>query len=210
MAKVLTSLDDWREYFSTANSDIFDIITHAITVAAADYPREFTLNRGGIAELLFSRRGRGGIELAVLPSDDPAKMTPATGEEEVGLPRPPMDERDLLATPAWMELSTARALVSPGEMTRMIKGSMTINNTSEEEEVYVGLPCPPMDETDLLGIPDSMDLSKIFDGLDDDGSEFHSLLLTPYLLLLCNHLITCIVGNWYIHYYYYKDERLTM
>ncbi|XP_054781963.1 probable mediator of RNA polymerase II transcription subunit 26b isoform X2 [Prosopis cineraria] len=48
------SLDYWRSYFRTANSDIFDIIDHAIMVAASDCPKEFRLRRDGIAERLFS------------------------------------------------------------------------------------------------------------------------------------------------------------
>ncbi|GAB4843959.1 hypothetical protein Ancab_013923 [Ancistrocladus abbreviatus] len=48
--------DHWRDYFRKANSDIFDIIEHAITVAASDCPKEFRIKRDRIAELLFSSR----------------------------------------------------------------------------------------------------------------------------------------------------------
>ena len=48
------SLDQWRSYFASADSDIFDIIEHAIVVAATDFPKEFKLRRDGIAEKLFS------------------------------------------------------------------------------------------------------------------------------------------------------------
>ncbi|XP_058737833.1 probable mediator of RNA polymerase II transcription subunit 26b [Vicia villosa] len=48
------SLDQWRSYFRSSSSDIFDIIDHAIVVAAADCPKEFKLRRDGIAERLFS------------------------------------------------------------------------------------------------------------------------------------------------------------
>ncbi|XP_022746728.1 probable mediator of RNA polymerase II transcription subunit 26b [Durio zibethinus] len=47
-------LEQWRDYFRTANSDIFDIIDHAITVAALDCPKEFRLRRDQIAEKLFT------------------------------------------------------------------------------------------------------------------------------------------------------------
>ncbi|XP_038684128.1 probable mediator of RNA polymerase II transcription subunit 26b isoform X2 [Tripterygium wilfordii] len=47
------SLDHWRDYFRSANSDIFDIIDHAVMVAAADCPKEFRLRRDRIAEKLF-------------------------------------------------------------------------------------------------------------------------------------------------------------
>lgn len=64
------SLDYWRSFFRTANSDIFDIIDHAIMVAASDCPKEFRLRRDGIAEKLFSCRmtrclGCERVELAV-------------------------------------------------------------------------------------------------------------------------------------------------
>ncbi|CAI8613812.1 unnamed protein product [Vicia faba] len=48
------SLDQWRSYFRSSSLDIFDIIDHAIVVAAADCPKEFKLRRDGIAERLFS------------------------------------------------------------------------------------------------------------------------------------------------------------
>ncbi|KAK4272431.1 hypothetical protein QN277_020992 [Acacia crassicarpa] len=50
------SLEYWRNYFRTANSDIFDIIHHAIMVAVFDCPKEFRSRRDGIAERLFSSR----------------------------------------------------------------------------------------------------------------------------------------------------------
>ncbi|KAK4281977.1 hypothetical protein QN277_013414 [Acacia crassicarpa] len=69
------SLDYWRSYFRTANSDIFDIIDHAIMVAASDCPKEFRLRRDGIAERLFSCRmtrclGCERVELAVSGVDE--------------------------------------------------------------------------------------------------------------------------------------------
>jgi hypothetical protein len=70
MAKKSGSLENWRNYFRTANSDIFDIIDHAIMVAASDCPKEFRLRRDRIAERLFSCRltrcsGCDRVELAV-------------------------------------------------------------------------------------------------------------------------------------------------
>ncbi|CAK7340286.1 unnamed protein product [Dovyalis caffra] len=69
------SLDYWRDYFRTANSDIFGIIDHAILVAASDCPKEFKLRRDRIAERLFSCRlikctGCNRVELAVPGHDD--------------------------------------------------------------------------------------------------------------------------------------------
>ena len=70
MAKKSGSLDYWRNYFRTANSDIFEIIDHAIMVAASDCPKEFKLRRDRIAERLFSCKlsrclGCDRVELAV-------------------------------------------------------------------------------------------------------------------------------------------------
>ncbi|XVF40880.1 hypothetical protein PTKIN_Ptkin01aG0152200 [Pterospermum kingtungense] len=48
------ALEQWRDYFRRANSDIFDIIDHAITIAALDCPKEFRLRRDQIAEKLFT------------------------------------------------------------------------------------------------------------------------------------------------------------
>ncbi|KAI4348580.1 hypothetical protein L6164_009289 [Bauhinia variegata] len=74
MATKSGSLDYWRSYFRTANCEIFDIIDHAIMVAAADCPKEFRLRRDRIAEMLFSCRlnrclGCERIDLAV-PADE--------------------------------------------------------------------------------------------------------------------------------------------
>lgn len=65
-----SGLDGWRNYFRTATSDIFDIIEHAIMVAASDCPKKFKVRRDGIAQMLFSCRlarcsGCDRVELAV-------------------------------------------------------------------------------------------------------------------------------------------------
>ncbi|XP_074320536.1 putative mediator of RNA polymerase II transcription subunit 26b isoform X3 [Silene latifolia] len=68
-------LDDWRQYFKRVNSDIFDIIEHAIMVAASDCPKEYRVRKAGIAELLFSCRmtrciGCDRVELATCHHGD--------------------------------------------------------------------------------------------------------------------------------------------
>ncbi|KAL6523301.1 hypothetical protein OROGR_016904 [Orobanche gracilis] len=68
-------LDKWREYFRSANSDIFDIIEKAIVVAASDCPYDFKLKRDRIAETLFACKitkcfGCDRLELAVPNGDD--------------------------------------------------------------------------------------------------------------------------------------------
>ncbi|KAL4203336.1 hypothetical protein AMTRI_Chr01g103500 [Amborella trichopoda] len=47
-------LDDWREFFREAGSDIFSVIEYAITIAASDCPKEFRLRRDKIAERLYA------------------------------------------------------------------------------------------------------------------------------------------------------------
>lgn len=68
------TMDKWRDYFRSANSDIFGIIEHAVMVAAMDCPKEFKLRRDRIAEMLFTCKatrcfGCNKVELA-LPKDD--------------------------------------------------------------------------------------------------------------------------------------------
>ncbi|XP_057983424.1 probable mediator of RNA polymerase II transcription subunit 26b [Malania oleifera] len=63
-------LDRWRNYFRSANADIFEIIENAIAVAASDCPKEFRQRRDRIAERLFSCKltqcsGCARVELTV-------------------------------------------------------------------------------------------------------------------------------------------------
>lgn len=74
MATTPVSLDKWREYFRGANSDIFDIIEHAVMVAACDCPYDFKLKRDRIAEMLFTCKvtkcfGCDRVELAIPNAD---------------------------------------------------------------------------------------------------------------------------------------------
>lgn len=83
MAKSSGNLDKWRDYFRTANSDIFDIIEYAVMVAAVDCPKEFKLRRDKIAEMLFTCKvtmcfGCEKVELALpiaaAANDDEGKL----------------------------------------------------------------------------------------------------------------------------------------
>ncbi|XP_020238654.1 probable mediator of RNA polymerase II transcription subunit 26b isoform X2 [Cajanus cajan] len=81
------SLDEWRSYFGSANSDIFEIIEHAIIVAASDCPKEFRVRRDGIAERLFSSRltrclGCDRVELAVAVSGDGKEKADDDGHDD--------------------------------------------------------------------------------------------------------------------------------
>ncbi|KAL2556075.1 putative mediator of RNA polymerase II transcription subunit 26b [Forsythia ovata] len=78
MANSSGTLDKWREYFRSSNSDIFNIIEHAIMVAASDCPYDFKLKRDRIAEMLFTCKqtkcfGCERIELAVPCENDAEK-----------------------------------------------------------------------------------------------------------------------------------------
>ncbi|KAJ7976572.1 Transcription elongation factor [Quillaja saponaria] len=48
------SLDQWKNYFQNENSSIFEIIDHAIRVAALDHPKELKLRRPQIVKKLYS------------------------------------------------------------------------------------------------------------------------------------------------------------
>ncbi|KAH0458817.1 hypothetical protein IEQ34_011631 [Dendrobium chrysotoxum] len=54
MADAKGSLDYWRKYFSSAKSDIFDLIDKAILVAAMDWPNEFKDKKDMIVEKLYT------------------------------------------------------------------------------------------------------------------------------------------------------------
>ncbi|XP_064943441.1 probable mediator of RNA polymerase II transcription subunit 26b [Musa acuminata AAA Group] len=54
MASSSGPLDYWRKFFRSANSDIFEVMEHAILVAASDYPQEFRSRRDQIVEKLFA------------------------------------------------------------------------------------------------------------------------------------------------------------
>ncbi|XVE90739.1 hypothetical protein DITRI_Ditri20bG0101300 [Diplodiscus trichospermus] len=95
MAMKGLALEHWRNYFRTANSDIFDIIDNAITVAALDCPKEFRLRRDQIAEKLFTCKftrcsGCDRVELVVPEYEDDngrgcqASFKRETDEEEDG------------------------------------------------------------------------------------------------------------------------------
>ncbi|XP_041996637.1 probable mediator of RNA polymerase II transcription subunit 26b [Salvia splendens] len=89
MTRNLMSLDKWRDYFTTANSDIFSIIEHAIMVAASDFPFDFKLKRDRIAEMLFTCRltakclGCNKAELCVA-YDDCVKEIVVDGKDSKG------------------------------------------------------------------------------------------------------------------------------
>ncbi|KAJ8505854.1 hypothetical protein OPV22_006740 [Ensete ventricosum] len=57
MASSSGSLDYWRKFFRSANSDIFEVMEHAILVGASDYPQEFRSRRHQIVEKLVKRDG---------------------------------------------------------------------------------------------------------------------------------------------------------
>ncbi|URD72690.1 hypothetical protein MUK42_25054 [Musa troglodytarum] len=59
MASSSGSVDYWRRFFRSANSDIFEVIEQAILVAASDYPQHFRSRRDQIVEKFSPRFCRG-------------------------------------------------------------------------------------------------------------------------------------------------------
>ncbi|KAI9074252.1 hypothetical protein K1719_043817 [Acacia pycnantha] len=72
------SLEYWRNYFQTANTDIFDVIDHAILVAVSDYPNELRLQRERISERLFSWRLTRSVDL------NPLRLAVSSDDKEDG------------------------------------------------------------------------------------------------------------------------------
>lgn len=54
VSKSGAQMDYWREYFRSANANIFEIIEKAIMLAASDCPKEFKNRRDNIAQILFN------------------------------------------------------------------------------------------------------------------------------------------------------------
>ncbi|XP_074589160.1 putative mediator of RNA polymerase II transcription subunit 26b [Curcuma longa] len=54
MSGAPASLDYWRKFFRSAGGDIFEVVEHAVMVAASDYPDEFRSRRDQLAEKLFT------------------------------------------------------------------------------------------------------------------------------------------------------------
>ncbi|RWW20551.1 hypothetical protein GW17_00015334 [Ensete ventricosum] len=78
MASSSGSVDYWRRFFRSANSDIFEVIEQAILVAASDYPQQFRSRRDQIVEKFFT---------ALLPrcfGCDRVELRGAEGEEGHG------------------------------------------------------------------------------------------------------------------------------
>ncbi|KAG6528370.1 probable mediator of RNA polymerase II transcription subunit 26b [Zingiber officinale] len=48
------SLEYWRKFFRSCEGDIFEVVEHAVMVAASDYPDEFRSRRDQLAEKLFT------------------------------------------------------------------------------------------------------------------------------------------------------------
>lgn len=86
MATKSGALDYWRNYFRTANSDIFTVIEFAIMVAASDRPHDFMIKRDRIAERLFSCRltrcfGCDHVELAIPEMEGDESFKSGGGKE---------------------------------------------------------------------------------------------------------------------------------
>ncbi|XP_027330855.1 probable mediator of RNA polymerase II transcription subunit 26b [Abrus precatorius] len=122
------SLDYWRNYFRASNSDIFDIIGHAIMVAASDCPKEFRLRRDGIAERLFSCRlsrclGCDRVELSVSMDDE-------DGDDEGGSGGGGGRKSDFDGDGAEFEFEAGASKESKVNSSRDDHGEMNLNQVS--------------------------------------------------------------------------------
>ncbi|XP_039162174.1 probable mediator of RNA polymerase II transcription subunit 26b isoform X2 [Eucalyptus grandis] len=79
------SLDDWREFFRTTVTDVFEFIDKAITIAALDCPQDFLSQRGRIAEQLFScGTARDGGDCAAESKESKANGDTGNAASSVG------------------------------------------------------------------------------------------------------------------------------
>ncbi|XP_039115286.1 probable mediator of RNA polymerase II transcription subunit 26b [Dioscorea cayenensis subsp. rotundata] len=95
MAGSSSSMDYWRRFFRSANSDIFDVIEKAIMVAASDHSEEFLLRRDGIAVTLFAhRRPETDPTVRVVGEDENEDEDEDEDEEEERSKRGCEDEKE--------------------------------------------------------------------------------------------------------------------
>lgn len=130
-----SGLDYWRDYFRRANSDIFDIIEHAIMVAASDCPKEFRVKRGCIAELLFSCRltrclGCDRVELAASRVDDDHDDD-NDDDEGFKVKRSEFDEHGAVGSKG-SKVNSTSGNNDPGE----VGGEMAMNNEYHPENNF--------------------------------------------------------------------------
>lgn len=281
MDRTSGKLDYWRNYFRSANSDIFEVIEYAILVAASDCPQELQMRRDRIAERLFSCRltrcngcdhveiavpcegeeegnggfkggfvGEGGSKESKVNSstnergevnrvsnysyDEAEALTEEIEEEseivgevlrikEVlgnhreesdgvlfeslrrlqlmgltvetlkateigkavnGLRKHGSKQIRLIAKTlidAWKhmvdEWVNAVAAISGGTPESVNPTPESVNPSVVDEEEEEGLPSPPLDEGALFATQTTMELSQIFDGIDDDGNPRNTLEL---------------------------------
>ncbi|KAL3715680.1 hypothetical protein ACJRO7_007420 [Eucalyptus globulus] len=79
------SLDDWREFFRTTVTNVFEFINKAITIATLDRPQDFLSQRGHIVEQLFScGTARDGGDCAAESKESKANGDTGNAASSVG------------------------------------------------------------------------------------------------------------------------------
>ena len=146
-------LDHWRDYFRSANSDIFEVIEHAILVAASDCPEQFQMRRDRIAEKLYTCRlslcsGCDRLELAVPHKQGENGINGSSGGQVGGKEskvNSSTDECRELNSQNWVSnysYDEAEALTEElEEESQLVKEVLRIKELlSSKDEVYFKLP----------------------------------------------------------------------
>ncbi|KAI7734843.1 hypothetical protein M8C21_025471, partial [Ambrosia artemisiifolia] len=156
-------MDYWRDYFRSANANIFEIIEGAIMLAASDCPKEFKLRRDGIAQTFY-----GDAEAL---TDEIEQESQTFGEvmriKEIVDNSP--DETKFIKFKVWKDM-VAEWVSATEKMTVSENTPESMNPSVLDEEE--GLPSPPLDDIAFLN-PHSISLElseKFFDDVDDFGN----------------------------------------
>eukprot|EP00252_Welwitschia_mirabilis_P022579 TRINITY_DN6148_c0_g1_i2.p1 TRINITY_DN6148_c0_g1~~TRINITY_DN6148_c0_g1_i2.p1 ORF type:complete len:445 (+),score=91.68 TRINITY_DN6148_c0_g1_i2:450-1784(+) len=260
------TLDKWRQFFKTADTDICTLIENAILVAASDFPQELRIRRDTIAQKLFAPSfvrcigcGRENcIEVSILDRSEHQECEKSSGyaspdskitssstdnksrmmassfsydeaealTEEIELESLTIKEvnriKEILLNPDespkniheclqrlelmdlsvdtleatcigrtvntlkrhrsleiqtkakqlirnWKEL-VAEWVKATGELAATAVGTSSNSVSAESNDVENGLPSPPLDEGAFTAQPAPIEMSKFFDGMDEDGN----------------------------------------
>ncbi|KAL0316740.1 UNVERIFIED_CONTAM: putative mediator of RNA polymerase II transcription subunitb [Sesamum radiatum] len=191
MATTPVSLDKWREYFRGANSDIFDIIEHAVMVAACDCPYDFKLKRDRIAEMLFTCKftkcfGCDRVELAVPNPDSVEKRDDDDDKYRSGI-EAGGGSKDTKESKVNDEHRTEIVVMDVNQISNNSYGDVEVLTDEIEEESQIldevlrikaildnrqeescELLLDSLRRLQLMTL--SVEILKFFDGMDDDGN----------------------------------------
>ncbi|KAI3667102.1 hypothetical protein L6452_42148 [Arctium lappa] len=192
-------MDYWREFFGSANADIFEIIEGAIMMAASDCPKEFRIRRDGIAQLLFSCKfikcsacDNKELALPVLDHDHEEHHDDDDDDDH--------DDDDLGVKYKKSKLTDADGNCSTKGSSKVINDSR--NDDDDDDDDDVGVKYNKSKLTDVDGNW-SKGSSKVIDGSrnDDDDDDHHQRQQQDLELNENNHQIS--------NYSYGDAEALT-